>query len=245
MEEPPSAAADTPRTTPPPVERHGYAPPPGRRIAGLIGTGAIYALVMGGFLFAVSVAGVRTAAPSTLSVFDVEPPAAPPEPMSEVPPGPVQVERQEPRPAPQTPMIDPPEIRLGKSDPAPIPAPVPDPGLPVEKTTAPEARPAPAAPQASTGKPTWEGLVLAALNKVKRYPPDAQFARRQGVPWIRLTMDRQGRVLSVMLERGSGIPSLDREALALPRRASPLPKPPEDVPGAAIELIVPVEFFMR
>ncbi|MPT49375.1 MAG: energy transducer TonB, partial [Sphingobium sp.] len=51
--------------------------------------------------------------------------------------------------------------------------------------------------------------------------------------------------LSVRLERSSGFRSLDDEAVALPKRASPLPKPPEDVKGDTIELVVPVEFFMK
>jgi protein TonB len=123
--------------------------------------------------------------------------------------------------------------------------PVPDPGPPIKETTAPESKPAPPAPQISTGKPTWEGLVLGALNKVKHYPRDAHFARQQGVPYIRFVMDRDGKLLSARIERSSGVRSLDQEALALPRRAQPLPKPPEDVKGDSIELVVPVEFFLR
>ena len=79
---------------------------------------------------------------------------------------------------------------------------------------------------------------------MKRYPRDAHFAGQQGVPYMRFIMDRQGKVLSVRLERSSGFRSLDKEALALPKRAQPLPKPPEDVKGEAIELVVPVEFFI-
>ena len=90
-------------------------------------------------------------------------------------------------------------------------------------------------------------MVLGALNKAKRYPRDAQRGRQQGVPYIRFVMDREGRVLSVRLERSSGFAALDNEAVNLPRRAAPLPKPPEDVrPGeSTIELVVPVEFFIR
>lgn len=128
---------------------------------------------------------------------------------------------------------------------APVQPTPPDPGPPVRETTAPVSKPVPPAPQASSAKPTWQGLVLGALDKVKRYPRDAHFARQQGVPYIRFTMDRQGKVLAVSLERSSGIRSLDREAQALPKRAQPLPKPPEDVKGETIELVVPVEFFMR
>lgn len=123
--------------------------------------------------------------------------------------------------------------------------PVIDPGPPVEKTTAPESKPLPPATQASDAKPTWEGLVLGALNKVKRYPTEASFGRQQGVPYIRFVMNREGKVLSVRLERSSGYRSLDQEAVSLPKRAQPLPKPPEDVKGETIELVVPVEFFMR
>lgn len=73
----------------------------------------------------------------------------------------------------------------------------------------------------------------------------AMARHEQGVPWIRFVIDRQGRVLSASLERSSGVPDLDREALALPKRAQPLPKPPEDRPGETLELVVPVEFFIR
>jgi protein TonB len=86
--------------------------------------------------------------------------------------------------------------------------------------------------------------VLTALNKVKRYPREAQFRHQQGVPYIRFVIDRTGAVLSSTLERPSGVRSLDIEAIALPKRAQPLPKPPEDRKGATIEIIVPVEFFL-
>jgi protein TonB len=80
---------------------------------------------------------------------------------------------------------------------------------------------------------------------VKRYPHQASFRRQQGVPYIRFVIDREGKVLSVRLERSSGIRALDDEAVSLPKRASPLPKPADDVKGDAVELVVPVEFFMR
>lgn len=69
--------------------------------------------------------------------------------------------------------------------------------------------------------------------------------RQQGVPYIRFVMDRDGHVLSSRLERSSGFDALDRAALELPKQAQPLPKPPEDRLGDKIELVVPVEFFLR
>ncbi len=65
------------------------------------------------------------------------------------------------------------------------------------------------------------------------------------MPWVRFVMDRQGRVLSARLERSPGFADLDREAEQLPRRARPLPKPPEDRPGETLELVFPVQFFLQ
>lgn len=216
------------------------------RLFGAGGVALIALLMLGGALITwTTYQAVQ--APSALNVFDVAPPAAPPEPPSETPPGPEQVQKEKPQLPIEMPRIEPPEIQLPSINPMPLQVakPVPDPGPPVKDTTAPETQPAPPAPQVSTGKPTWEGLVLGALNKVKRYPREASFRRQQGVPYIRFVMDRDGKVLSVRLERSSGFRSLDDEALALPRRASPLPEPPEDMMGDTLELVVPVEFFMR
>lgn len=214
------------------------------RLFGMGGVTTIMLAIVGAALFTWR---TYTAPPAarTLSVFDVVPPAAPPEPPSEIPPGPDQKER--PLPVPNRPKIEPPEIQLPSVHPLPLPVaqPVPDPGPPIERTTAPERQPAPPAPQQSIAKPTWEGMVLAALNKAKRYPREAHRARQQGVPYIRFVMDREGRVLSVSLERSSGVEILDEEALGLPKRASPLPKPPDEVKGSVIELVVPVEFLLR
>lgn len=216
------------------------------RLFGMGGVGTVALLIAGGALLTWTTY-TAVPAPSTLSVFDVAPPAAPPEPPSEIPPGPEQEQKEKPLPDPDRPKIEPPEIQIASVNPITLPVaqPVPDPGPPVKETTAPESQPAPPAPQVSTGKPRWEGLVLGALNKVKRYPRIAQQQRQQGVPWIRFVMDRDGKVLSVRLERSSGIRSLDDEAVSLPKRAAPLPRPPDDVKGDTIELVVPVEFFLR
>jgi periplasmic protein TonB len=216
------------------------------RLFGMGGTAVIAGLVLGGALFTWTTYRAQQA-PKALSVFDVAPPAAPAEPVQETPPGPEQVQKERQQPDPDTPVVEPPEVQVPSMNVMAVRAakPVPDPGPPVEQTTAPENKPLPPAPQLSTGKPTWEGLVLGALNKVKRYPREAGFRRQQGVPYIRFVMNREGKVLSVRLERSSGFRQLDEEALALPKRAAPLPKPSDDKPGETLELVVPVEFFLR
>ncbi|MHA6721312.1 energy transducer TonB family protein [Sphingomonas sp. RS6] len=184
--------------------------------------------------------------PAALTIFDVAPPAAPPEPVQEAPPEPEKVQQERNEPETVLPKISPPEVQLASDMPLPaaVAKPSPEPAPPKEKA-APEPKPVPPAPQPSDAKPTWQGKVLAALNKVKRYPREASFRRQQGVPYIRFVMNRDGVVQSVQLERSSGFRPLDNEALSLPKRASPLPKPPEEVRGDSIELVVPVEFFLR
>jgi len=121
------------------------------------------------------------------------------------------------------------------------PAPVSPPAL----QAAPEA-PAIAAPvsdAAGNARDSWEGRVLARLERFKRYPAAARSRRAQGVATIRFRLDRQGHVLSSSIARSSGSKILDAEALATLARAEPLPAIPADRPDQ-IELIVPVEFFL-
>lgn len=125
--------------------------------------------------------------------------------------------------------------------------------MPPVPVTAPAAQPdaPPPAPPVRAKRPsggeqgsdTWHARVLGRLNSVKTYPASARSRRQQGTVMVRFTVDRRGRVLSVALERSSGFAPLDREALALPGRTSPLPPPPADVLGDRIELVVPVEFY--
>lgn len=216
----------------------------GRRITGLVLAIAFHLVAIGAALMQWKTYQPHKTA-TVLSVFDIAPPAAPPEPAKAVPPGPEQVETppaERDRPETPPPIVHVPTLNPMSTE---VASKMPDLQPPVERTAAPEGHPTPPAAQPSNAKPTWEGLVLAALNREKRYPRDAQFSRRQGVPYIRFVMDRSGRVISARLEHSSGVRALDDEAVSLPRRAQPLPRPPEEVTGETIELVVPVEFFMR
>ncbi|WP_404477696.1 TonB family protein [Novosphingobium sp. BL-52-GroH] len=182
---------------------------------------------------------------AALSVFDVAPPAPPVETTSKDLPTPELVPPPTRRRPVEQPPIEVPLIQLPTPAALPVPQVRPAPPAPPVERTEPEAKPVPAPPPPGTGKPTWEGQVLAALNKVRRYPREAMFRKQQGVPYIRFVIDREGRVLNSRLERSSSVASLDAEAVALPKRAQPLPRPPESVEGETIELVLPVEFFVR
>ena len=109
--------------------------------------------------------------------------------------------------------------------------------------------PAPAAPAPSAAPsravPSWQGRLLSHLERHKRYPRSAQARRQEGVAQVRFTIDRNGNVLSVRLDRSSGVASLDEETVEMVQRASPLPAPPEEMAKDRIELVVPVQFFIR
>ncbi|MBS0237153.1 MAG: energy transducer TonB [Proteobacteria bacterium] len=111
---------------------------------------------------------------------------------------------------------------------------------------APKAMPLPpaqtnAAPVSGTSSSmsvaTWRGMVMAHLERFKRYPGGGG-----GTSSVAFTIDRAGRVLSARLIRSSGSSTLDQEAAALPRRASPVPPPPANIAGGTVVLTVPVRF---
>jgi protein TonB len=91
----------------------------------------------------------------------------------------------------------------------------------------------------STSPATWRSMVMALLNRHKRFPSGGS----KGTAMVAFTIDRSGRVLSARLARSSGDAALDVEAVALARRVSPVPPPPPDVGnGGNILLAVPVRF---
>lgn len=193
-----------------------------------------------------------------------EPPPPEPEPVVEEPPPPpepppvVEPEVVLPKPPPEPPKPKPevkkeapkPKPEKPKPPPRPVAQPVQQAQpAPAAAPPAPAAAPVPAAPAPSAAPsraiPTWQGRVLGHLERHKRYPRSAQARRQEGVAQVRFTIDREGRVLSVQLDRSSGHSVLDEETVEMVRRASPLPAPPDEMAQDRIELVVPVQFFIR
>ncbi len=192
-------------------------------------------------------------------------PASPPVPATEIPVGPQQVE--------SAPKLKP--LERMKFDPPPQVDPLLKPQFamplkpeiqPLEtqllskdqrETTAPQALPVPkedknAAPvdgnnvaPPSDAEQAWESRLLAKLERNKRYPAAAQGAGQQDTVFVRLVLDRNGRLLDASLNKSAGFAMLDSETLALARRASPFPAPPQTISGERIVRIVPVEFYIK
>jgi len=107
-------------------------------------------------------------------------------------------------------------------------------------TTAPTASASRRAPLVS-----WKRQMALHLQRNKRYPHEAQVKREHGVSRVSFVIDRQGRVLSSSIAKGSGSQALDREALELLKRAQPLPTPPAEVSGTQFAFSVPILFELK
>ena len=101
--------------------------------------------------------------------------------------------------------------------------------------------------QAASAKQSWQSLILAQLQREKRYPGYALRMKQQDTVMVRFTIDRDGNVLETAIEKSKGYATLDRESLQLLERASPLPKPPASAftQSDRMELVVPVSFAIR
>lgn len=174
-------------------------------------------------------------------------PPQPPAPVEELPlpklaeaPKPtIQVPKPvKPKPKPQPPKpvekkIEPPKEKPSEEPPSDAPPTQ----APAEKSAQPVPGPS---PQQIAAKASWEGSLLAHLQKYKKYPPGAQARGKEGLNRLKFVVDADGNVLSYELVGRSGNADLDRATLDMIRRAQPLPKPPSDMlKGGSIEIVAP------
>jgi protein TonB len=104
----------------------------------------------------------------------------------------------------------------------------------------PVEQPAPPAPP-----PDFLSRLYARINAAKRYPHAALSARIQGRPVVHFVMDRQGRVLSCVVAKSSGVPVLDAAAVAAVTDAQPLPALPPQIPGQTYSITVGINFSLN
>lgn len=164
--------------------------------------------------------------PDAAAVLAPPPPPEPEKPKvverKPIPPKPKVVERRKPV-----------EREKPRAERAAAPPPAP------AQASAPSSAPTGTAAPSSASTASWRGMLMAHLNRYKRFPPGA----RTGTVQVAFSIDRGGRVLSARLTGSSGDSALDEEAVSMVRRASPVPAPPAGVGGGgAIALAVPVRF---
>ncbi|MDQ0509805.1 energy transducer TonB family protein [Ancylobacter amanitiformis] len=200
--------------------------------------------------------------PDPLSEVEDVPPPEPEieqEPIPEVAQSPApDIEVPLPPPPPLAAELTPPEKKPDPPKERPKPKPKPKEREKSEKPPAPQTSAAPsidaaradrvAAPTAGAASSrsmtaaNWRSRLMAHLNRHKRYPAGENGS---GKARVAFTIDRSGRVLAVRLIGGSGNGSFDEEAVAMVRRASPVPPPPADIGGSTIRFSVPVDFTRR
>jgi protein TonB len=172
------------------------------------------------------------------------PPLAPPEPMA--PPEDLpEIDTADAVAPPRRPELQRIAEPVEEAKPAPPRKKAPPQAVRATAKAAPAAKPA--APRSVAGAgaaatPKWQARLAAHLERRKRYPADARRRRDEGVATVRFSIDAAGNVRSVQLLRSSGVPDLDAEVVALVRRASPVPAPPE---GAKLDIALPIRFNLR
>jgi protein TonB len=121
---------------------------------------------------------------------------------------------------------------------APVPTAPQSAPAPAERAAAPALAPTPS--PASAVVASWHRLLVAQLERHKRYPPQAR--GKVGEARLGFSIDRTGRVLASRIVHSSGSDALDQEALALLRRAAPLPPPPAGLPDDRLSFVVPIRY---
>ncbi len=89
----------------------------------------------------------------------------------------------------------------------------------------------------------WKRQIVTRLNASKRFPLEAR--GQSGVAKVTFVLDRSGKLISRRLTQSSGLPALDKEALATVGRAQPFPVPPPEIDDDGLTLIVPLVFAGR
>ena len=117
---------------------------------------------------------------------------------------------------------------------------------PAERQAARAAAPMPGATSGNAAAiPNWKSLLVAQLERNKRYPPEARSRGEQGVAQLAFSVDRQGGVHNARVIHSSGSAALDAETLAMVLRAQPLPPPPPELAGGQIPVVVPIRYNIR
>lgn len=134
-----------------------------------------------------------------------------------------------------------PQVVVASTQPSPIPA---QPTAITPPAAAPAGSPEQASKRQEGLPPDYLALLMTHLGKAKRYPQVSRRLRQQGIVHVRFVMSRTGRIVSASLDRPCEHEALNAEAVALLYRAMPLPRLPDDMPDL-VELVIPVEFFLR
>lgn len=202
----------------------------------------------------------------------VEPPPPPPEPEPPVvtskDTAPDLAEAPKPKPRPEEkpklkPVVQKPRPRPPEPRPEPQQVQKPAETPPQEVKVAAVAAPAPKgqvgqqnAPGAGNGNARTSGgnpgaeanyfsMLSALLEGKKHYPWRAMRRGNEGVAYLQFSVARSGKIMAYSIRRSSGYSLLDEEVERMIRSADPLPPIPPEISKDPLDIIVPVEFFLK
>ena len=191
-------------------------------------------------------AGKPAAPPPPLEARLVEPPAPPAPPAPPPPPPPPKVEPVKPAPPPNPKPVVKPLPRPKPPPAAPVARPAPEAVQPPQPEPAPapsvaRIEPAPAPPPPGPSAEQLEAVtreqyrleLIDAARRHNRYPPLARENNWEGEVRVRMQIGADGAV-SLDVEKSSGHPVLDRQALEMFRRAQAQVPVPASLRGKAL-----------
>ncbi|NBN65102.1 energy transducer TonB [Pannonibacter tanglangensis] len=92
--------------------------------------------------------------------------------------------------------------------------------------------------QGEGARTNYKGKIIAKLRRAKQAPREGG----AGTATVEFTVQRDGSVTGIRVVRSSGSPQLDEAAVAMVRRAAPMPAFPDEIRQASLAFRVPVEF---
>ncbi|MFT6597156.1 energy transducer TonB [Cycloclasticus pugetii] len=94
------------------------------------------------------------------------------------------------------------------------------------------------------GKKDYFSSLIAWLNQYKNYPAALKKKKQEGVVTLKFTINKKGQLLSASVHKSSGYPLLDKAALDILDKASPMPAIPNSIPRDQLTLIIPLEYSL-
>ena len=89
----------------------------------------------------------------------------------------------------------------------------------------------------------WQRRLVTHLDRNKRYPQGE--ARTSATVLVSFSIDRTGHLVAADVRKSSGDAAFDRAAIAMLKRADPVPAPPPALADDGLTFTVPVVFRAR
>jgi len=88
-------------------------------------------------------------------------------------------------------------------------------------------------------------LLVQEISKYKQYPVFARQNRQQGLVILEIRMNDLGQLASVKVYRSSNHAALDKQAIEMVNKASPLSPPVNGLLGNELSILVPISFHLN